>query len=428
MFSLIRAAIPIALTLGLAVASANAEAPKTDQKALEAQAALSRAAMDNRHILEFDGREFSGPAWDLLVEEGRNAQFFLIGEEHGISENPKLASAIFAALKPTGYSGMVIETSPFMARKLDAAARDGIAGIRTLFAQPGGEPAFFGMREEAELLADAHETVSSGRPIFWGVDYEVTSDRQLFKQLASKPKPPAAQQAFAAMVAASDASWKKYEETKGPQYIFSFAGDPQLVRDVRNSWPDRDAETSRILRTLEETLETNRAFMTGDNWGSNQRRANLIRQNFLDHWRAAKANNETPKLLVKMGASHLVRGRSFSEAFDLGALLPEIAALESKRAFSIMVLPGKDAQTAVFDPSRFSYRPAPAKDGYARGLEPILSAVNEDAFTLIDLRPLRSVLRKGALRSDANLIRTVMGFDMLLVMSGSTASAELDHD
>jgi len=61
-------------------------------------------------------------------------------------------------------------------------------------------------------------------------------------------------------------------------------------------------------------------------------------------------------------------------------------------------------------------------------LAPILNAVWDDEFTLIDLRPLRSEIRKTALRNDAQLLRTVMGYDMLLVMSGSTPSGELAHD
>ena len=49
-----------------------------------------------------------------------------------------------------------------------------------------------------------------------------------------------------------------------------------------------------------------------------------------------------------------------------------------------------------------------------------------DAFTLIDLRPLRPLVfgrRHKAL--DADLVRTIHGFDALLVTSGSTPSANL---
>jgi hypothetical protein len=51
---------------------------------------ITKGAIEHRLQLGFDGNTFSGPAWDRLVTEGAAAQFFLVGEEHGIAENPKL--------------------------------------------------------------------------------------------------------------------------------------------------------------------------------------------------------------------------------------------------------------------------------------------------------------------------------------------------
>src|SRR5689334_12506213 len=64
---------------------------------------INAAALQNRQKLLFEGGNFSGPAWDTLVAAGRASQFFLIGEEHGIAENPKLAAQLFASLRPAGY-------------------------------------------------------------------------------------------------------------------------------------------------------------------------------------------------------------------------------------------------------------------------------------------------------------------------------------
>ena len=84
--------------------------------------------------------------------------------------------------------------------------------------------------------------------------------------------------------------------------------------------------------------------------------------------------------------------------------------------------------TAVMNPSTWTYEPKPGKDGYARGLGPLTAAAHEDAFTLIDLVPLRSIVgtRRGSL--DDNLFRVIHGFDMLLVMSGSTPSEQVELD
>jgi len=123
---------------------------------------LAQSAMENRTRLHFDGKEFSGPALERLLVGARGASFFLIGEEHGIAENPKL----------------VIEISPPMARIVDQSLQNGgLDGLRDLFAKPGGEPAFFGMREEAELLAAVRRASPDDADAFWGIDYEVGGDR-----------------------------------------------------------------------------------------------------------------------------------------------------------------------------------------------------------------------------------------------------------
>lgn len=395
------------------------EPPVKPKPTLDERVATAAAA--NRYRIAFDGSSFSGEGWDYLLSEGRSSHFFLLGEEHGIAENPKMAAALFAALQPSGYSKIVIEVSPPMASRLDLAAREGVEGLSRLYAQPGGEPAFFGMKEEAELLAFARASAKGSDPIFWGVDYEVGGDRLLIARLEEKAMPEGARSALSALRRASEDSWEKYESSRNPQFIYSFAGDPDLVRAVSETWPERDAEASEILEALEETFEINRLWVAGKGWESNERRSGFFRRNFIRHWQAEKAAGRTPRVFAKLGASHLSRGRNMTETYDLGALIPEIAALEGSKSFHLLVLPGSGSETAVFDPTAWTYRPAPAKDGYARGLEPIVSAAWSDAFTLIDLRPLRPIVSFSAQASPA-LLRTVHGFDAVLVMSGSTPS------
>ena len=83
---------------------------------------------------------------------------------------------------------------------------------------------------------------------------------------------------------------------------------------------------------------------------------------------------------------------------------------------------------AVLDPTTWTYSPQPAKDGYAEGVGPITAVAYPDAFTLIDLVPLRSIVSTREKTFGSKMIQIVHGFDMLLVMSGSTASSELEHD
>jgi hypothetical protein len=390
---------------------------------------LTEAARENRSRLSFDGDTFAGPALDRLLAAARKSQFFLIGEEHGIAENPKLVAQLFTTLVADGYEKLVIEVSPPVAANLDTAAKgDGIDGLRDLYASPGGEPAFFGMREEAELLAAVRAALPGAKDAFWGVDYEVASDRPLLRQLSNMDRPASSDQPLETLIAASDAAWSQYVETGSPQYIFGFSGDPALVTAVSDAWPNPDDKAAWILDTLRSTMEINQLWFEGRRWESNARRAALMRSNFVRHWQAAKRDGKTPKVIAKLGSNHMVRGRNMTGTFDLGTLLPEIAAAEGSRSFSVLVLPGIESLTAVLNASSWTYESRPAKDDYAKGLEVLTDAAYADAFTLIDLAALRPIVGSSIDKYGAGVARVAHGYDMLLVMSGSTASSELQHD
>jgi hypothetical protein len=383
---------------------------------------INAVALQNRQKLNFDGSRFSGPAWDTLLAAGRASQFFLIGEEHGIAENPKLAAALFTALAPSGYQHVCVEISPPMSAELDRAARGGVSGIRTMFADRNANVAFFGMREEAEWIAAARAASTARGQVVWGIDYEVGGDRRVIQLLKGKHKPAGAERALTALEAASNAAWAQYDQTHNPQFIFSFAGDPALVAAVRTAWPKADAESAWMLETLEETLAINQLWTERRGWESNQRRATFNRANI----RRFRAANPNGKVFFKMGASHMVRGLSHTQVLDVGNEISEAAEAMGGKSYHVMVLPGAGGQVAQFDPSAWTYRPSDAETYADQGMTPLMSASYPDAFTLIDLHAVRPLVfgeRHKAL--DPDLVRCVHGFDALLVMSGSSASSNL---
>src|SRR5690606_29370113 len=179
-----RRALLGALGLSVAAGVAGAQEASPPATAPPAQPSLTdritQRAMENRHRLAFDGTRFSGPAYDMLLQEGRAAQYFCIGEEHGIAENPKLAAQLFSDLR---FDKACVEISPPMAAELDRAARSGVDGLRQLFSNPGAQVAFFGMREEAEWLAAVRAARPGRSQAIWGLDYEVGGDRRIIQLL-----------------------------------------------------------------------------------------------------------------------------------------------------------------------------------------------------------------------------------------------------
>ena len=397
----------------LAHAQAPAPSPPPEQR-------VRSAARDSRVKLGFDGQRFSGAAYDWLVEQGRAAHFFALGEEHGIAENAKLAAQLFRDLVPAGYRNAAIEISAPMAREIDQVARSGMASLRSFLTTPGQQVAFFGMREEAEWLAAARSAVPATVPVLWGTDYEVGADRHLIGLLKNMRKPAGAQVALARLEAASAASWAEYARTRGPQHIFSFSGDPALVKAVRAAWPGAGPRSAELLDTLETTFEINRLYFARQGYASNALRAANLRANFLRQWRTAKE----PRTFLKFGATHVVRGLTQVGTFDMGSLVSELAATRGERSFHLLVLPGNDSRTAVFDPSDFAYKPSAPKDMYQQGLSWMIDEAWPEAMTLFDTAKLRPAVY-SARTADPELVRAVFGFDAVLVMSRSTPSTNL---
>lgn len=56
---------------------------------------------------------------------------------------------------------------------------------------------------------------------------------------------------------------------------YEVAGDPALIRVVREAWPEPDPRSEIILNTLEKTLSINRFWIQGSAWESNHARAVL---------------------------------------------------------------------------------------------------------------------------------------------------------
>lgn len=401
-------------------AAAQAGAPTMPATPAPLMDRLVEAARGNRLRMDYANGRFSGPGWDRLVAEGRAAQFFLIGEEHGVAEVPKLVGQLAGALKPFGYERLAIEVSPPIAEALEDAAKGGYPGIeRFMRANPPGV-AFYSMREEAQLLA---EIAAGGGYRLWGLDYEVMGDPILIDRLHARA-PAGAKAAVRALKTAADEARAKLLATRQFQHIFSFSGDPELVRAVRRTWPDPDPASAWIIDTLEETLEINKLWVSGKGWASNARRAAFMRSNLRRHWLAEKAKGSAPRALFKFGAYHAARGRSGTEVYDIGEFAPAIAELEGRHSFHLLVGAGIGAQQAVFDPATLGFGAAPADSSIGFGVAPLAALAYPDAPTLIDLRPLRPIMSaRQAKTADPDLVRAIHGFDALLVLSGSTPSA-----
>ncbi len=387
------------------------------------QARLLEALQANRLPLTMSDGRPAGAGWEWLVREGRNARFTLIGEEHGVAETAQLTAALFTALRGSGYSRFAIELSPIIAQDVEAAGRrNGVQGIED-FLTASVTFTFYNLHEEARLLADVIQAAPRNERVLGGFDREIFNDRYLISKLEPRV-PPGARAAFARLKEASTNAWARYARTQNPDDMFILAEDSGLVAVLQAAWQNPDRESDAVLRTLEASLAIETAERGGGAWPYMERRAQWGRNNF-----AALLRAESPKILMKFGYNHMIRGANYFNGFDIGAMADEVAALTGDRAFHILVLPGPGSRQAVPGPGgSFGSVSSDEFDEFRAGdqrLTRVLSNANATGHEVIDLRPLRRLAMRGLESWNADVVRTIHGYDAVVIWKGAHAASGL---
>jgi hypothetical protein len=388
------------------------------------QARLLEALRANRLPLTMsDGGVPAGRGWDWLVQKARDAHFTLIGEEHGVAETAQFSAALFRALRASGYNRMAIELSPIVAQDIEAAARrNGLQGILAFYARPDTwSPGY--LREEAQFLASVVTPAPKGERVLWGLDREIFSDRYLISRLEPRV-PPRARESFAGLKDASTTAEARRQQGQGPPFLFS-GQDPAVVSAVRAAWPNPDRDSDIILRTLEESLAINALGQTGTAWDAAERRAQWMRNSLVERLRE-EHRESPPKVMMKAGYNHMIRGANYVNIFDVGAMTDEVAALSGGRAFHIVVLPGPGSRQATLGPGRsFVSVSSDEYDEFRAGeqrITRVLSNPNAAGHEVIDFRPLRTLAMRGLDAWNPDVVRTIHGFDAALIWKGAHAS------
>jgi hypothetical protein len=396
-------------------------APPPAQPQTGPQARLLEALRANRLPLTMrDGP--AGRGWDWLVQQARDARFTLIGEEHGVAETAQLSAALFRGLSGSGYTRMAIELSPIIAQDIEAAARrNGIQGVLDFYARLDTWSPMY-LREEAQFLATVISAAPRNERVLWGFDREIFSDRYLISRLEPRV-PRRARESFARLKEASTNAWTRQQQNPGPPFLFTES--PAVVSAVRADWPNPDRDSDTILRTLEESLAINAVARTGTAWDSSERRAQWMRNGLTERLREERGR-QSPKVMMKFGYNHMIRGANYVNIFDLGTMPDEVAALNGGRAFHMIVLPGPGSRQAVLGPGR-SFVPVSSDefDEFRTGdqrLTRVLSNANATGHEVIDLRALRPLAMRGLEGWNPDVVRTIHGYDAAVIWKGAHAS------
>ncbi len=398
---------------------------------------LAAALRNHAYTFELRDGRLEGEGGELLLTEGRRARFFLIGEEHGVAEIPEIASALFRALAPAGYRHLAIEVGDGLAERLEEAARepDPVAGLVGFYSDHWPGAPFYVLRTEAQLLVDA--VAAAGEvdrggpdtvPVLWGLDYDIMADRHALERLAELATTRAEAEAVERTRARADSAMDRALAEGNPGHFAMFGAPPEWFSELRSAFdPAPGTEAVRILDQLEETLAINRLFVSGQGWRSNQRRAEWNKRQLGRFWdRAASGGDDGPRVMFKFGATHVMRGRTFTDVYDLGTVASALADARGETSFHVMMIGGPGTRHAVMDPTVLEYVPAPVGIAGADWAAAFVAQADPERWTLYDLRPLRPLAAAGRLGTLASSTEKVIhGYDALVVLSGSTPNEAL---
>lgn len=304
--------------------------------AQELDSAAVRAAFDSTvaahtYTATLDGDTLTGPGADWLVERGREADHFLMGERHGTAEIPKVAASLYERLAEHGYGPVALEIGPFAAQATDEALEEGgYSALESLITRYEG-PAipFLNRREESEMAARMAEAGAT----IWGVDYEfIFSLPMHLDALAEQAETNQEQEAV------ETAQQQMREEWGGAGGRAVAAADPAALQSLRAAFEPRGDETA--LARIDELLESNTIYAPyvrdeGTFFESSNRRESLMKERLIDSIRAWEAEHEeAPKVFHKN--AHVAKHHSDHRFITLGGFMAEWARSRSEETFHVV--------------------------------------------------------------------------------------------
>jgi hypothetical protein len=390
-----RTALIISVLFGV-IAVARAEPPAADFTAtIEA----------NRFAIRVDGTTLAGPGAQRLVDEGRAADLFMFGENHGAREIAEFADAVYLSVSNGRPRRLATEIGPATATELESMLRDGTyrayeaEGVHLLSVP------FFFWEEEVPLVEDVVKANTPGTPAIWGLDQEFVAGAPIvLGRLDALATTDDERNAITA--ARRSAFWNPL--------MFGMGGyaPVKALRDAFASSPNTEA------RELTEQVELGYRIykeQSGDWKWSNERRETLMMENFLAY--VTKAGGDPGPLFFKLGAYHLMRGEGHV-AEPLGLRLSRWAAERGKTTLNVFVdCRGGELRDVILG------RAVPC-DSYLDGAADVFGPhLANGGSTLFDLRPLRN--RPELAQLPKKVQRVVANYDWFLIAANTHPSTFL---
>ena len=344
---------------------------------------------------------YSGPGWDRLTSASEKAGIVILGEQHATADIPALANQLHATLKS---DALAIEVGPWSTRYAAELMKQGAGTLETWQARSGHGFAFPFLFFAEESKAAEKMSLRSPDKIepLWGLDQEfVGSGASLLPMLQREAKTDAQKAAVESFGAA---------QSRDPMMVGSIDGP--AIDSLASAFADNSI-VGEIVAALRMTSAIYAPYTrgTGSFYEANLKRENYMKSNFVAAYNRAKSNlGRDPRVLVKLGGNHAMRGINDTNLPAFGNFAAEWGHAQEIGVVNIMADcfggQARSPQSNKAEPCEAMAAKAPA----------LMAIEKKGPVTLVDFRPMRSKL--GKLKNiDARTRELILAFDFYLAIA-----------
>ena len=386
---IIKALLLFTITINVAQTQQPLTAEMLDKAAI-------RFSLNAENQLEGSSRE----QWMEWV--GAN-QFVGIAEVHNSAQLGFFTKAFLSVLKEKDFDHFALEMGPNSAEILKEEIVDhqqALIKIRDLNRRYGKKSSsntpliFVNKIEDAEFMTEASKQDYQ----LWGIDQEFAgSYEMLVDQMYENETNKTTDLTEAYTKAKSTIRKVIFKRKVQGQPVYCWYQSNKYINDFFSMVSLKASK--EIIEDIKVSWDIYCKSANGQ--GSNQQRANHMKQNFNSYYE--KANEKNPKVFLKLGGIHLTHGLSHYGVDDMGKFLTEKAKSNNTNFLSIRHL--------------ISYRNGKSNVGKSgwKSTSLFLEIGKKDQWTAVDLRPFRKMMENGEITVSKSIAFELKSYDILLL-------------
>lgn len=350
------------------------------------------------HHFTITNDSLKGKGAEIFKSKIAESQFFLIGEQHDVSQLETMVKSLVPFLKKQGFNNYVAEVGPLAAKKLEELGKQKklLEKFNRKYSDyiVGAPFGFFGTVEEGKTL---NQIVDYGINI-WGVDFENYNSYLFILDLLLENSNK------------SKLIHEKYKEANNyikSEYKKGKNGfNPELAKNLLKSKELEsyfNAVNNPKNRIVINELKKSLQIYAGQGKGFWYPRVENMKRNFISQYKELE-NTDSKKVFIKLGAVHMAKGTSYSGFQELGNTIYELANYNFKKSFSVLSF------------SRYSLNSNnEIIDVIEKEDAEILQYAQPDQWTLIDLKEIEKLSIENKVKLSGTIKGYIQKFDAILI-------------